>query len=207
MTGLADLDGVDMSSQRDTDPGKDLIAIDGTATLDAKSVYDVAGVTSEPDKYRSGLDEAYSKLFDAFIQDRNGRTAPPAKKLKIANKYVPQLLKGFAATQQTMRAAVMTNDRMASQIEGASQERSRKRWSKDEDEFLIDAIAGGQTALYVSSVLGRTAEAIKTRVSYLVGISKIESDVAGTFIGTLNGVEVSGNLEGKLKKKPKPSKK
>ena len=192
-----------MSIHANKDQNKDFVAIEGTSLFNRDALLDIAGSTSDKSKYLSGVDEAYNRLFDAFIQDGNRRSSPPAKRLKVANKYVPILLRGYAAALKVINKSVKEHDRTLSQIDGASQERSRKRWTKDEDEFLIDSIARGDSALKVSSQLGRTSEAIKTRVSYLVGISKVESDVAGTFIGTLNGVEVSGNLEGKLKKQPK----
>ena len=80
-------------------------------------------------------------------------------------------------------------------------ERSHKKWSSIEDEQLIDAVSKGDSSIIeLSCVFGRSPSAIKSRVSYLVGIKRVSSEIAGRFIGTINGASIEGNIRGQLTK-------
>ena len=73
-----------------------------------------------------------------------------------------------------------------------------RRWTDNDDELLIDLICKDMPVLEIASVFGRTTAAIQTRVSYLVGIRKLSSEIAGKFTGTLNGASIEGNIRGQL---------
>lgn len=78
-------------------------------------------------------------------------------------------------------------------------DRNNKKWSDGEDELLIDMICEEEHSLLeLSTIFGRTPTALKSRVSYLVGINKVSSEIAGKFIGTINGEEVCGDIKGTL---------
>lgn len=80
-------------------------------------------------------------------------------------------------------------------------ERSHKKWSSIEDEQLIDAVSRGDISIIeLSCLFGRSPSAIKSRVSYLVGIKRVSSEIAGSFIGTINGASIEGNIRGQLTK-------
>lgn len=49
-------------------------------------------------------------------------------------------------------------------------------------------------------MFGRSAGAIATRVSYLVGIKKVSEEVAGKFVGYLDGKHVEGVINGTVRK-------
>ena len=80
-------------------------------------------------------------------------------------------------------------------------ERSHKKWTEIEDEQLINAVCNESSSIIdIACLFGRSPAAIKTRVSYLVGIKRVSSDIAGKFIGTLNGADIQGDIKGKLTK-------
>lgn len=88
-----------------------------------------------------------------------------------------------------------------SRILESTQERSRKRWTKEEDELLVDLAADHEmSAMEIATKLGRSPGAITTRLSYLVGIGQLEQSIAGHFIGWLDGEHVSGAINGELRK-------
>lgn len=81
-------------------------------------------------------------------------------------------------------------------------ERSRKRWTKEEDEWLIEMASHDDTSVIdLSRMFGRTPGAIQTRISYLVGIEQLSSKVAGRFIGTIDGEQVEAEINGVVSKR------
>lgn len=83
-------------------------------------------------------------------------------------------------------------------------ERNRKRWTPEEDELLIERAArDGETTVSLSRAFGRTPGAIQTRISYLVGINRLSQNVAGRFVGTVDGKQVEGNIDGVVTKTSK----
>lgn len=80
-------------------------------------------------------------------------------------------------------------------------ERGRKRWTQQDDELLIEMASQDDTTIIdLSRQFGRTPGAIQSRISKLVGIKKMSVEVAGRFIGTLNGEFVEGNIDGTVSK-------
>lgn len=80
-------------------------------------------------------------------------------------------------------------------------ERSRKRWTSEDDDLLIETAAqDGATIFGMAKEFGRTPSAIASRISHLVGIKRMSAEVAGRFIGTLNGEFVEGDIDGVVSK-------
>lgn len=80
-------------------------------------------------------------------------------------------------------------------------DQGRKRWTQEEDELLIEAATDGtKTIIDLSKEFGRTPSAIQNRITKLVGIKRLTADVAGRFIGTINGEFVEGDIDGTLRK-------
>lgn len=81
-------------------------------------------------------------------------------------------------------------------------ERSRKRWTEEEDNLLIEmAVADGTTTVELARVFGRTPGAIQSRITYLVGIERLSSKVAGRFIGTIDGEQAEVEIDGIVSKR------
>lgn len=120
-----------------------------------------------------------------------------AEQLRIFKKYVPCLINMYFVQGEALASAGKNEERLYSK----TAERSNKRWDKDEDELLVDLVSEGRTSLtQIAISMGRTPAAIQTRLSYLVGIRKITQEIAGRFIGTLNGEDVSGYIDGTFQK-------
>lgn len=108
-----------------------------------------------------------------------------------------KMLRLFKAQHSICQAAENTIKRSNDK----TSERSHKKWSSIEDEQLIDAVSKGDSSIIeLSCAFGRSPSAIKSRVSYLVGIKRVSSEIAGRFIGTLNGISIEGNIKGQLVK-------
>lgn len=80
-------------------------------------------------------------------------------------------------------------------------DQGRKRWTQEEDELLIEAATDGtKNIIDLSKAFGRTPGAIQSRITKLVGIKRLSAEVAGRFIGTINGEFVEGDIDGTLRK-------
>lgn len=96
--------------------------------------------------------------------------------------------------------AVSYHDQLQ-RLNSLSFERSGQRWTDEEDGSLIELVCNDDVPMVeMCAIFGRTPAAISTRVSYLVGIKRISSEVAGKFVGTLNGAKIEGNIKGQLQK-------
>lgn len=76
-----------------------------------------------------------------------------------------------------------------------------RRWSKTDDELLIDLVCNDMEIKNISSVFHRSPTAIAARISHLVGVKRLSQKVAGKFIGTADGEEAEFQLEGTLYKR------
>lgn len=79
-----------------------------------------------------------------------------------------------------------------------SKSKKYQRWTKEEDEILIELVCSGISQAELSAAMGRTIPAIKTRVSKLVGEKRISQKIAGNFFGTFNGEYVEGTIKGEV---------
>lgn len=85
-------------------------------------------------------------------------------------------------------------------LEDGYGEKNNKRWTPEEDELLIEKVCEGYTSLELATTFGRTANAISTRISHLVGIKRLTQNVDGYFRGDVNGVFTEGNISGCVSK-------
>lgn len=100
--------------------------------------------------------------------------------------------------QEVLEKALSELHRMDDQVG----ERSRKRWTEQEDNLLIEAAAkDNATTVELARIFGRTPSAIQSRISYLVGIERLSSKVAGRFIGTIDGEQAEVEIDGIVSKR------
>lgn len=86
-------------------------------------------------------------------------------------------------------------------LETGTSRNNNKRWTADEDEKLIELVCAGEwSPIEISTTFGRSIPAIKTRVSKLVGLKRLSAEIAGQFIGTIDGEKVEGRIDGKVYK-------
>lgn len=141
----------------------------------------------------AGCDEAIKKLVILCNQPKGTAFS----QIQQFRKLVPILINYIRFQAKLIDGYTKTYDRMTDK----QAEKSRKKWTQEDDELLIEIVARGDTSINeVSLIFGRTPGAISTRVSYLVGIKKISESVAGKFTGYLNGGYVEGIINGTVRK-------
>lgn len=136
--------------------------------------------------------DALSKLSDIVSQ-------PPKNKFKELQLY-RGLAKAVIQYQFIYQDFVDACTEEIDRIVSGTSDRSRKRWTDDEDSVLIEMAAQDNTATEIAIMLGRSPGAIQTRLSYLVGVNRVSSQVAGRFVGWLDGEQVEGDIDGVVTK-------
>lgn len=111
---------------------------------------------------------------------------------------VRKLCQQVLVQQELINKAISELNRMDDQVG----ERSRKRWTEQEDNLLIEQAAkDNATTVELARIFGRTPGAIQSRISYLVGIERLSSKVAGRFIGTIDGEQAEVEIDGIVSKR------
>lgn len=138
--------------------------------------------------------EAVSKLGEL----QRHRPKSIVVELQLYRKYVPLLVKCLAETIALKEAMKEENDRFY----GKSAGNSNKRWTKEEDELLIEEAAKEDATINeISITFGRTPSAIAGRITYLVGRKRISQAVAGRFVGFIDGEKKESEIVGTVYKK------
>ena len=163
---------------------------DGTVLYSADVINDSTGGS------RGSLVHACTELWSVCDRSRG-----MVNDYKVFKKYVPILLKSYCLISEI-------NDdytKMFDENCGGEKRKKNKRWTPEEDEMLIEYLCLGETPSQVELALafGRTPSAIKTRVSQLVGIGRLSQQIAGKFIGTIDGEQVEGKIVGTVMKDTK----
>ncbi len=117
------------------------------------------------------------------------------QQLQVYRAYAPQLVKSF-------NVVYALSNYFAAQLEVLEEKsvaNKNKKWTKEEDEKVINMLCDGATELEIAIKTGRSIGAIHTRVSNLVGISK-ERKIEGEFSGVVDGKPTSGTIKGVYKK-------
>jgi len=119
------------------------------------------------------------------------------RQIEMLRSMVYRLSQQVIMQDKMIDKLLIEADRM---MDGIS-DRSRKRWTPEEDEALIEmASHDDSTVIKLAKAFGRTPGAITTRISYLVGIERMSTKVAGRFIGWLDGEQVEGEIDGTVSK-------
>lgn len=161
---------------------------DGTVLYSADVINDSTGGS------RGSLVHACTELWSVCDRSRG-----MVNDYKVFKKYVPILLKSYCLISEI-------NDDYSKMFDencGGEKRKKNKRWTPEEDEMLIEYLClenEPPSQVELALAFGRTPAAIKTRVSHLVGIGRISQKVAGRFIGTINGEEIEGRIEGTVMK-------
>lgn len=167
--------------------GNDVCVVDMRKLCDLYGVQDVDSLSKE-------TKTALAKLYEC-CHSRGGNMA---QKYRTYERYVPTLIKLHFQYQEMI-------DKQAKQIERyekAASARKYARWTEEEDLALIEMVVDENTGIHeLSTMFGRSPASISSRLSKLVGIGRIRQDVIGRFVGTLNGKEVSGQINGTVMKK------
>ena len=131
-------------------------------------------------------------------RETSSKRCPVSTQLKIFKKYVPALISVYYAQQEIVMAAVKNEERVTNN----RLDRNRKKWDKDEEELLIELAANDEWSLtQIAIAMGRSPSAIQTKISQLVGVNRLSQEIAGKFIGSINGEQIDGDICGTLIKK------
>jgi hypothetical protein len=109
-------------------------------------------------------------------------------------KYVPMIL--FQMSELIDEIDTVKEYCEREKTDGKSSGKYHKKWSKEEDEWLIEAVCDDVSLMRIAIALGRTVSAVQGRITYLVGVKRLSQQVAGKFIGTANGAEFEADLVG-----------
>ena len=140
-----------------------------------------------------GAPEAIEKLSELCHQPKGNAFS----QLQQFRKMVPIILNYIIWQKKIIDRYTKIYDQMVAKMSA----KHRKKWTPEEDELLIEIVARGEESISeVALMFGRSAGAIATRVSYLVGIKKVSEEVAGKFVGSLDGKHVEGVINGTVRK-------
>lgn len=130
----------------------------------------------------------------ARLMSNNDRLNP-YQQLQAFRKYAPILVKNF----YVVYALAHYFSAQVEVLEERSTANKNKRWTKEEEEEVIDMVCDGCTELEIAIKTGRSIGAVHTKISNLVGLQR-ERNIEGNFSGTVNGELIEGKLKGKIKK-------
>lgn len=140
---------------------------------------------------RGETNDAFLRLNDVIQR----RPKSIIAEVNIYRKYVPVILKSIIQMNEIKKAAALQAERVTTDNE----DKKYQRWTEQEDNLLIDLVADEKMSmLELSTTMGRTVPAIKTRLSTLVGRKRISQNIAGRFIGFIDGEHKEAEVNGKL---------
>lgn len=167
-------------------------------TVGKASLYTREEVLSRILDSKGGLagDIALHKLDD-IVQ---GRVKSTADQLRIMKRYLPALIDYVYIREGIIKDLIRDITEIERRVEEGTTRNAGRPWTDEEDSALIECVADGWSPDKIATTFGRTVPAIKTRVSHLVGINRIERRVAGRFVGTINGVISECDISGVIHK-------
>ena len=155
------------------------------------------GIVTFPSLDAFTIDEVINAIFELKDIISSKKVFSSYLELKKYQEYVPVVL--FWALDSFKSIEQMS--KMLDRFNSRENERSNKRWTKEEDEELIERICNEEYDLnQIAITLGRSQNAIQTRLSYLVGVKRLSQKVAGKFIGEINGKQTEADVTGTVYK-------
>ena len=124
----------------------------------------------------------------------NNKGENPYKQLQAFKKYVPMIIDTIVLYEAIADYSFEQVDRLLNGIDV----NKNKKWEPEDEEALINMVCDDVDDVEIAMKFGRSVPAIKTKVSQLVGIGRIDRKVAGRFVGRINGEEVDAMINGKV---------
>lgn len=151
------------------------------------------GLVKAPGFEREELLDAFTKLGNTIAK----RPKSIIVEVNTYRRYLPIILDAYIRMCEAVRKTNMVYDR-ATDIQYA---RGNKRWTSDEDNELIEQVCREDINIHkLSAIFGRSPGAIKTHISELVGRKKISQEIAGRFIGMIDGELTDAKINGTIYK-------
>jgi len=137
--------------------------------------------------------EAAVKLYKILVE----RPKNIISELSIFRKYCPILIKEVCVITDLNKKAIHEKNQA---ISGTTRNQN-KRWTKEEDNVLIEmACDPDQNIQTLSTMFGRSPASIANRITTLVGVKRLSQEVAGRFIGYINGEKTEADIAGTVHK-------
>ena len=156
-----------------------------------KNEYDnILGIAEDDALTKEEKKEYRTAIFK--LQENIHQRPVLSKELQTYRRYVPLLIKGL----QLETAVADGYAKMIERYITNSEARKNKRWLPEEDEVLVNMVCDDNSIFEISLTLGRTPASIKTRLSNLVGTKRISKNIAGKFIGKIDGILTECEIEG-----------
>lgn len=150
---------------------------------------------------RLATKEQINRSMSALGQVMHEPPKNPFDALKVYRENVPILINWAFANQQLYRDVMRIND----QLTGKAGLRNRKRWTEEEDDLLVERAASESSSLMqLATEMGRSPQAITSRLTYLVGINRVRQEIAGRITGYIDGQPVDGSFHGTLTRMREP---
>lgn len=113
----------------------------------------------------------------------NNKGVNPYMQLQTFRKFVPKLINKCFFYEAVADYSFEQIDRLLNGIDV----NKNKRWEPEDEEALIEMVCADVNDVEIAVRFGRSIPAIKTKVSQLVGIGRLDKKVAGRFIGNIDG--------------------
>lgn len=145
------------------------------------------------DLEQSFQDSAPAETLVAEVPVQDVPADPPSR-TDVKGLLTRLCAAGYSAQVKALMNKSIMQIRRCTSIE---YERANKRWSREEDEEIIDRVYEGKMNIHqLSTIFGRSPGAIKTHISELVGRERLSVAVVGRFIGTIDGVSADSDIRG-----------
>ena len=160
-------------------------------------MFEEKGIAVESPHTESVEGKPIAQAWYALWAILDNRPKTIIEEVRVYRKYVPVLLNYVKDANKHIKIEQTKNRRLV----GIDHERANKRWSKQEDELLINLVCEEKHNIHkLSAIFGRSPQAIQSRISELVGVRKLSQEIAGRFIGQIDGETVNGNISGTIYK-------
>ena len=133
--------------------------------------------------------EAVHKVYNAL----QNKPKSIIVELNIYRKYCPILMKVLILSTEIQKTAIREKEQALNGIA----KNTNKRWTEEEDNALIEKVCDPNENIQTLSIIfGRTPAAISNRITTLVGVKRLSQEVAGRFVGYINGERTEADIAG-----------
>jgi hypothetical protein len=118
------------------------------------------------------------------------------QRLTRYRKYTEIMISLLVTQTELIESLLMNQEHL---LRGKASQ-SGRRWTQEQDEALIERACQPESSMMTLALtFNRTPGAIASRLTYLVGVSKVSRHVVGRITGYLDGVQVDGAFDGEIR--------
>lgn len=147
---------------------------------------------SDIESVMSEVEDAYGKIM-ALNAGHGGNVA---QRLRGYRKWTEVLIGHVLALSQLNADLIAEQEHLRT----GKGDQSGRRWTDEQDEALVEMACDPDASMIkIALTMCRTPGAVASRLSYLVGVSKVSRHVVGRITGYLDGELVSGVFDGEVR--------